>query len=130
MKHAPPAPELDLDQKGSPTFAGNVLVGERGRQSSFGHTSISGCQANRVLWAHASLVVLQICAGQKVSCNPRRIRSDCLRHHHDRAAWALLGTEPTTLAEIIVELESVAGAELDHGIVGTNPVAVVAFEAI
>src|SRR6516165_9975446 len=89
----------------------------------FWHTPISGCQANRVLWA-------QICAGQKVSCNPRRMRSDCLRHHHDRAAWALLGAQPATLAEIIIELESVAGPELDHGIVGADPVAVVALEAV
>src|SRR5262245_54883479 len=58
------------------------------------------------------------------------MRSDCLRHHHDRTARALLGAEPATPAEIVVELESVARSELDHGIVGTNPVAVVAFEAI
>jgi hypothetical protein len=58
------------------------------------------------------------------------MRSDCLLHHHDRAARALLGAEPATLAEIVVELESVAGPELDHGIVGTNAVAVVALEAV
>src|SRR5262249_37385522 len=57
-------------------------------------------------------------------------RSDCFRHHHDRAARALLGAEPTTLAEIIVELESVARPELDHGIIGTNAVTVVAREAV
>src|SRR6516164_10767694 len=60
---------------------------------------------------------------------PRR-GSDCLRRHHDRAAGTFLSAESTTLAEIVVKLESVAGPELDHGIVGTNAVAVVALEAV
>ena len=60
---------------------------------------------------------------------PRR-GSDCLRHHHDRAAGAFLSAQRATLAEIVVELESVAGPKLDHGIVGTYAVAVVALEAV
>ena len=60
----------------------------------------------------------------------RPARSDCLRHHHDGSARALLGADSAALAEIVIELESIAGSKLDHGIVGTDAVAVVAFEAV
>src|SRR5262245_52699175 len=62
--------------------------------------------------------------------------SDCLRHHHDRTARALLGAPPARgaecaqLADIVAALESVAEPDLDDGILGTNPVAVLASEAI
>src|SRR5262249_3967098 len=66
----------------------------------------------------------------KGELKPAPMRSNCLWYHHDRAARALLGAEPAPFAEIVVELESVAGPEFDHGIVGTNSVAVVALEAV
>src|SRR6516164_6086124 len=95
--------------------------------------AVSDCPNNRNLWVHAlgssARAQLRTPAIGDGKLRARR-GSDCLRHHHDRAARALLGAEPASLAEIVVELESVAGPELDHGIVGTNAVAVVALEAV
>ena len=48
----------------------------------------------------------------------------------DRAARAFLGADAAALAIIEVELETHARPELDHGIVGTDAVAIVALEAV
>ena len=53
-----------------------------------------------------------------------------LRHHGDGAARAFLRAHSAALAIIVIELEPPAGAELDHRVVGTDAVAIVAFEAI
>src|SRR5664279_1338576 len=53
--------------------------------------------------------------------------SDRFRRHLDRAARAFLGADAAALAVIQVELETHAGTELDHGIVGADAVAIVAF---
>src|ERR1700690_2706271 len=52
------------------------------------------------------------------------------RGHLDGTARAFLGADTAALAVIEVELETHAGPELDHGIVGTDAVAIVAFEAV
>src|SRR4030095_11771879 len=56
--------------------------------------------------------------------------SDGLRHHLDRAARTFGHAYAATLAVIEVEGETLAGAELDHRIVGTDAIAVVAFETV
>src|SRR6266480_354806 len=57
-------------------------------------------------------------------------KSDCLGYHLDRSAWAFRHADAAALAVVVIELEAAAGPELDHGVIGTNAVAVVAFEAI
>ena len=57
-------------------------------------------------------------------------RSDCLRHHLDRAARALRDAHAAALAVVVVELEALAGAELDDRVVRADAVAVVALEAV
>src|SRR5690349_8635547 len=59
---------------------------------------------------------------------PRRL--DLLRHHLDGAAWAFLSAHAAALAIIVIELEALAGSELDHGIVRAHAVAIVALEAV
>jgi hypothetical protein len=56
--------------------------------------------------------------------------SDRLRCHHDCAAGALHGTNAATVAIVIVEEKTLTRAELDHGVIRANTIAVVAFEAI
>jgi hypothetical protein len=58
------------------------------------------------------------------------ILSDRLWHHGYRPARTFLRTHTTAFAIIVIELESLAGAELDHGVVRTNAIAIVALEAI
>src|SRR5579863_9004332 len=53
-----------------------------------------------------------------------------LRHHVDRAAWALGGAQAAAFAIVVIELEALARTELDDGVVGADAVAIVAFEAI
>src|SRR5271165_3764750 len=71
-----------------------------------------------------NVLLFQNCGG------PDRELSNRLRHHLDRAARAFGGAEAAALAIVVVELEPFAGAELDHGVVGADAVAIVAFEAI
>ena len=56
--------------------------------------------------------------------------SNCFRDHLDGAAGAFLSADAATLAIIQVELETHAGPELDHGIVGTDAVAIIALETV
>ena len=56
--------------------------------------------------------------------------SDRLRHHLDRAARTLGHADAAALAVVEVELEALARAQLDHRVVGTHAVAVVALEAV
>ncbi len=53
-----------------------------------------------------------------------------LRYHVDRPARAFRGAQTAALAIVVVELEPLAGAELDHRVVRTHAVAIVALEAI
>ena len=53
-----------------------------------------------------------------------------LLDHINGAAGAFGGAQAAALAEVVVELEAVAGAELDHGVVGAHTEAVVALEAV
>src|SRR5215475_1153194 len=55
---------------------------------------------------------------------------DGFRHHLDRAARALGDAEAAALAVVVVELEPLAGSELDDRVVGADAVAVVALEAV
>src|SRR6266568_3653147 len=64
------------------------------------------------------------------SRRPRLLVSNRLGHHRDGAARAFLGANPAPFAEIVVELESVARPELDHRVVRTHAVTVVAFETV
>src|SRR5437867_1217782 len=57
-------------------------------------------------------------------------KSDCLGYHFDRSARAFRYANAAALAVIVIELEALAGPELDHGVIGADAVAVVAFEAI
>src|ERR1035437_7273693 len=52
------------------------------------------------------------------------------RHHLDGTAGTLGGADAATLAVVVVEREAPARAELDHGIVWTDALAVVALEAV
>src|SRR6266540_4449816 len=57
--------------------------------------------------------------------------SDLLGDHLDRSARAFLDAESAALAEVEIDLVELAGlAELDHGVVGADAVAVVAAEAV
>lgn len=58
------------------------------------------------------------------------VRSDSLRDHGDGAARTLLHADPTSLAEIEVELVALASAEFDDRVIRTDPIAVVALEAV
>src|SRR6266545_5037178 len=61
----------------------------------------------------------------------RLLSSDLLGDHLDRSARAFLDAESAALAEVEIDLVELAGlAELDHGVVGTDAVAVVAAEAV
>src|ERR1019366_10546760 len=50
--------------------------------------------------------------------------------HPDGAARALRHAETTPLAEVEVDAKALSGAQLDDGVVRTDAVAVVAFEAV
>src|ERR1035437_1838211 len=66
-----------------------------------------------------------------VFCGGRAMHGlNIFRYHLDGTAWALGGADAATLAVVVVELEAPAGAELDHGIVRTDAIAVVALEAV
>jgi hypothetical protein len=52
------------------------------------------------------------------------------RHHFDGAARALGRADAAAFAVVEVELEALARPELDHGVVRTDAVAVVALEAV
>lgn len=56
--------------------------------------------------------------------------SHFLGHPVDRAAWALRGARTASCAIVVIELELLAGSELDDRVVGAGPVAVVALEAV
>src|SRR5271165_4360065 len=56
--------------------------------------------------------------------------SNRLGHHLDRPARAFGGAEAAAFAIVVVELESLAGPELDDRVVGADAVAIVAFEAV
>src|ERR1700747_1257527 len=49
--------------------------------------------------------------------NPSRRASNRFRNHLDRPAGALGHAQSAALAEIVVELETLAGTELHHGVV-------------
>src|SRR3954466_13009896 len=71
-------------------------------------------------------------AGSSLSSARRQRRagpSDLLRDHGDRAGRALLDTDPAALAVVEVDLVLAHGAQLDHGVVRAQRVAVVAGEA-
>src|ERR1039458_8178702 len=51
-------------------------------------------------------------------------------NHTNGAAGAFGGAKPAALAVIVIESETIAGAELDHRVVRADAVAVVALEAI
>src|SRR5215468_5410288 len=55
---------------------------------------------------------------------------DLLWHHLDRAARALGDAEAAALAVVVVELEPLAGSELDDRVVRADAVAVIALEAV
>src|SRR5205814_951294 len=57
-------------------------------------------------------------------------QSDCLGYHLDRPAGAFRHANAAALAVVVIELEAVAGPELDYGVIGADAVAVVALEAI
>jgi len=58
------------------------------------------------------------------------VRSDSLRDHGDGAAGTLLHADPTSLAEVEVELVALASSEFDDCVIRTDPKAVVALEAV
>lgn len=53
-----------------------------------------------------------------------------LRLHLDSAARTLRDADPAPFTVVIVELIPLTGSELDYRIVGTDPVTVIAFEAV
>src|SRR5450830_322285 len=66
-----------------------------------------------------------------VFCGGRSMHGlNIFRHHLDGTAGTLGGADAATLAVVVVEREAPAGAELDHGIVRTDAIAVVALEAV
>src|SRR5215831_17805804 len=71
---------------------------------------------------------LQVCLCHLLSVLSSRL--DCLRHHHDCPAGTLRNADSAAFAVIVVEAKPVPGAELDHGIVGADSVAIIALEAV
>src|SRR5215467_10873026 len=65
-----------------------------------------------------------------VSALARQATSHLLGDHVDGSAGTLLGAEPAALAEVEIDAEPLAGAELDHGVVRADAEAVVALEAV
>src|SRR5213596_388152 len=61
---------------------------------------------------------------------PAHWRSNRLRHHLDRAAGTLGHADTAAFAVVEVELEPLPRSELDHGVIRTHTVTVVALEAI
>src|SRR5450756_1452400 len=78
----------------------------------------------------ASTDTWNLSSGAHSRPRPSDVVSHRFRNHLDGAAGAFLGADAAALAIVQVELETHARPELDHGIVGTYAVAVVALEAV
>src|SRR5678815_869407 len=102
--------------------------------------SRGACMERRRCTVHAKLALAEhsqgLCrrgrrgSGRLVRRGLRSLRSYLLGDHVDGSARALPGAQPAALAEVEVDAEPLAGAELDDGVVRTDAKAVVALEAV
>src|SRR4051794_961169 len=89
---------------------------------SWSAATIASAVVDRIAWARFSTTLM--------ATSYHQLTLNRLRLHHDGAARAFLGAHAAALAVIVVELEAVALAELDHRVVRAHAVAVVALEAV
>src|SRR5579863_5465145 len=97
-----------------------------------------GCASSGI--AHLPFAARATCPSRSIaassfafprSCGPVQTEpSDQLRNHLDCAARALCDAYPTAFAVVVVERIAIPRAELRHGVIWTDAVAIVALEAV